>query len=62
MSVYLKAFSFRLDLAAQDLAPAYFALVMATGVLSLTSNTFGFHLLARYLFILNIFFYSILWI
>ena len=62
MSVYLKAFSFRLDLAAQDLAPAYFAMVMATGVLSLTSNTFGFHLLARYLFILNILFYSVLWI
>ncbi|UTV81110.1 tellurite resistance/C4-dicarboxylate transporter family protein [Acidithiobacillus sp. YTS05] len=62
MPAYLRAFSRRLDLAAQGLAPAYFALVMATGVLSLSSDTFGLPLLARYLFGLNIVFYAVLWV
>jgi tellurite resistance protein TehA-like permease len=50
-----------LDTAAKDLAPAYFALVMATGIVSLAAQAIGIPLLARSLFWLNGLFYGVLW-
>ncbi|CAN5637161.1 tellurite resistance/C4-dicarboxylate transporter family protein [soil metagenome] len=44
----------------QNLHPAYFAMVMATGIVSLASNMLGFELIARLLFGLNILVYGIL--
>jgi len=41
----------------KDLAPAYFSLVMATGVLSLTFAAFGRQVLAFVLFAINVLFY-----
>jgi tellurite resistance protein TehA-like permease len=41
--------------------PAYFAMVMATGIVSIASHLLGFRLLALALFPLNIIFYATLW-
>ena len=42
--------------------PAYFALVMATGIVSLASELLGLHAIALALFALNLGFYPLLWI
>jgi tellurite resistance protein TehA-like permease len=42
--------------------PAYFALVMATGIVSLACELTGLHVLALALFVLNLAFYPALWI
>ncbi len=42
--------------------PAYFALVMATGIVSLASELLGLHAIAVALFALNLGFYPLLWI
>ncbi|HVK85705.1 MAG TPA: tellurite resistance/C4-dicarboxylate transporter family protein [Kofleriaceae bacterium] len=42
--------------------PAYFALVMATGIESLACELLGFHGIAVALFVLNLGFYPLLWI
>lgn len=42
--------------------PAYFALVMATGIVSLASEQLGMHAVAVVLFALNLGFYPVLWI
>ena len=41
--------------------PAYFAMVMATGIVSIASQLMGFHVIARALLWINIGFYLILW-
>src|SRR5690606_4312881 len=48
--------------AVADLPPAYFALTMATGILSIAAAMQGFELLAQLLFGLNIAAYVILWL
>ncbi len=50
-----------LDSTVKDLAPAYFALVMATGIISLTAKAMGLPILAWLLFWLNGAFYGVLW-
>ena len=50
-----------LDSAAENLAPAYFALVMATGIVSLAAQAVDIPFLARSLFWLNGVFYGVLW-
>lgn len=50
-----------LDRAAADLLPAYFALVMATGIVSLAAWIQGFPVTARALFWLNLIFFAALW-
>lgn len=45
-----------------ELHPAYFALVMATGIVSVACHSFGLEALARALFSINIAAYSTLWI
>jgi tellurite resistance protein TehA-like permease len=45
-----------------DLPPAYFALVMATGIVSIAANLFGFGVIAVVLLWLNIGFYAVLWL
>jgi tellurite resistance protein TehA-like permease len=42
--------------------PAYFALVMATGIVSLASEMFGLHTIAVALLLLNLGFYPLLWL
>jgi tellurite resistance protein TehA-like permease len=42
--------------------PAYFALVMATGIVSLACELHGLHSIAVVLFVLNLGFYPLLWI
>ncbi len=42
--------------------PAYFALVMATGIVSLASELFGLHAFALALFVVNLGFYPLLWL
>jgi tellurite resistance protein TehA-like permease len=42
--------------------PAYFALVMATGIVSLACGVMGFALLAKILFAANLLFYPALWV
>ncbi len=42
--------------------PAYFALVMATGIVSLACNAVGYPLLAKALLVLNLVFYPALWV
>ena len=44
-----------------QLSPAYFGMVMATGIVSLAANMRGFPVIAQSLFILNIFLYALLW-
>lgn len=48
--------------AIRDLNPAYFALVMATGIVSIAANLMGMRLTALSLFWLNIVAYLILWL
>jgi tellurite resistance protein TehA-like permease len=50
-----------IDRAAADLLPAYFALVMATGIVSLAAWIQGFAALARGMFWLNLAFFIALW-
>ena len=50
-----------IDRAAADLLPAYFALVMATGIVSLAAWIQGFAMLARGMFWLNLAFFITLW-
>ena len=45
-----------------DLHPAYFALVMSTGIVSISANFLGWTILPRVLLWLNLFTYAILWI
>lgn len=45
-----------------QLSPAYFGMVMATGIVSLAANMRGFPALAQALFILNTFLYALLWV
>jgi tellurite resistance protein TehA-like permease len=42
--------------------PAYFAMVMATGIVSIASHLLGLSLIGRALFSLNIVFYGVLWL
>lgn len=51
----------RLLSAIADLAPAHFALVMATGIVSIASHLLGFWFVAMPLLWLNVAFYVILW-
>ena len=44
-----------------DLSPAYFGMVMATGIVSLAAQMLGWPTLARALFVLNIVAYAVLW-
>lgn len=44
-----------------DLPPAYFALVMATGIVSIAAELLGFSLIAAGMLWLNIVFYGVLW-
>ncbi len=46
----------------RDLSPAYFALVMATGIVSIACHFLGMDFLAYPLFYLNQFFYLVLWL
>ena len=50
-----------IDRAASDLLPAYFALVMATGIVSLAAWVQGFAAIAHALFWLNLMFFFVLW-
>jgi tellurite resistance protein TehA-like permease len=50
-----------IDRAAAGLHPAYFALVMATGIVSLAASVQGFAAIARGLFWLNLVFFGALW-
>lgn len=45
-----------------DLPPAYFALVMATGIVSIAAHLLGFGVIALALLWLNIIFYAVLWL
>lgn len=47
--------------ALRDLSPAYFAMAMATGIISIASSMLGLHWLAYALFALNIVIYTTLW-
>lgn len=51
----------RLDAAMADLPPAYFAMVMATGIVSIASHLLGYAVLAVPLVWLNVLFYGVLW-
>lgn len=44
------------------LSPAYFALVMSTGIVSLAAHMLDHNVLAHALFVLNILFYVVLWV
>ncbi len=46
----------------KGLSPAYFGMVMATGIISLTAHFLGFELVAHSLFYLNLCFYGVLWV
>ncbi len=50
-----------IDRAAANLLPAYFALVMATGIVSLAASIQGFAAVARGIFWLNLVFFATLW-
>lgn len=50
----------RLHQAVRDLSPAYFAMVMATGVVSSAAHFMGMDAISRPLFAANIFFYAVL--
>lgn len=51
-----------LDRESAELHPAYFALVMATGIVSIACHLLGMDFLAFPLFYLNQFFYAVLWL
>ena len=46
----------------RDMHPAYFAMAMATGIVSIACHLHGFRFLARALFLLNIAVYGSLWV
>ena len=48
--------------ALEHLSPAYFGLVMSTGIVSVAADMLGYGLSARILFVLNIGFYAVLWL
>ncbi len=48
--------------AVSDLPPAYFAMVMATGIVSIAAQLLGFSLIAVVLLWLNLAFYAVLWL
>lgn len=50
-----------ISLSIQKLHPAYFALVMATGIVSIAAHYHGLHFFATSLFLFNIFAYLLLW-
>jgi len=52
----------KLQSAIADLPPAYFAMVMATGIVSIASHLLGFRYLDISLLWLNVVFYSLLWV
>lgn len=45
----------------ESLSPAYFGMVMATGIISITAHLLGFDGIAKGLFYLNLAFYVLLW-
>jgi tellurite resistance protein TehA-like permease len=45
-----------------NLSPAYFGMVMATGIVSIAADVLGSPLLARVLFVINVFVYALLWV
>lgn len=45
-----------------DLNPGYFALVMATGIVSVATNQQGWHVIATVLFAINLLAYVVLWL
>ncbi|MBE2243209.1 MAG: tellurite resistance/C4-dicarboxylate transporter family protein [Burkholderiaceae bacterium] len=45
-----------------DLSPAYFGMVMATGIVSLAAHLGGLPVIARVLFALNVAVYAVLWV
>jgi tellurite resistance protein TehA-like permease len=51
----------KLQSAIANLSPAYFAMVMATGIVSIASHLLGFRFLDIALFWLNVLFYVLLW-
>jgi tellurite resistance protein TehA-like permease len=51
----------RLQLAIANLSPAYFAMVMATGIVSIASHLLGFRFFDIILLWLNVVFYTLLW-
>lgn len=61
-SVSRRGFLAAIDRAAADLLPAYFALVMATGIVSLAASIQGFGGLAVAMFWLNGVFFAALWV
>jgi tellurite resistance protein TehA-like permease len=48
--------------AISELSPGYFAMVMATGIVSIACESLGFRFIATLLFRLNIAFYGVLWL
>ena len=46
----------------ENMHPAYFAMVMATGIVSIASHLLGFRSIAVALFVANIVFYAVLWV
>jgi tellurite resistance protein TehA-like permease len=42
--------------------PAYFGMVMATGIVSLAAHLLGWQRLAQALFVVNVVFYVVLWL
>lgn len=51
----------KLQSAVADLSPAYFAMVMATGIVSIASHLLGVRFIDHILLWLNIVFYTVLW-
>ncbi len=56
------SFSSALKHEVRDLSPAYFAMVMATGIVSIAGHLLGMRLVAIPLFWLNIATYVVLWV
>ena len=61
MSILKDTLPAKISSVAKNLHPAYFALVMATGIVSISSMFLRFELIAWWLFWINIFFYISLW-
>ena len=58
---WLESSRSKLQYAIANLPPAYFAMVMATGIVSIASHLLGFRFLDISLLWLNVLFYAILW-
>ena len=52
----------KLQTAVSELPSGYFAMVMATGIVSIASHLLGMGTIARVLFRLNLLFYAVLWL